>query len=162
MPKKIEVSIKRKALRALTYGLYIASVKSESTYFAAIVRWLSQVSFKPAQIMIALERDGRYYSAAKKEGSFAVNIPGTAQKKLAASLLKGCHVDGKAINGFPFFEGKSGAPYFEECAYYLECEVRHIFAGTDHDIIVAEVIDAKEGNAKIPLTLKDTGWKYGG
>ena len=60
MPTTDEISTKRKALRALTYGLYIASVQSEGKDYAAIITWLSQVSFKPAQIMLSLERTGEF------------------------------------------------------------------------------------------------------
>ena len=97
----------------------------------------------------------------KRKGVFAINIPGASQKKLAASFLKGCHVEGKTINGFPFVEGKSGAPYFEECAYYLECAVRNIFEVSEYDIVVTETTDALVGTESPPLTLKDTGGRYG-
>ena len=146
----------------MSYGVYVVSVKSDGKYAAAIVTWLTQVTFKPQQIMLALEADGRLYAKVEKEMVFAVNIPDSGQKKLAASFLKRCHVEGGTINGFPFFEGKSGAPYFEGCTFYLECKVRHIFELGDHELVIAEVVDSREGEGTIPLTLKDTGWKYGG
>jgi flavin reductase (DIM6/NTAB) family NADH-FMN oxidoreductase RutF len=162
MSTPVEITPKRKALRSLTYGLYIVSVKHEDTYWAAIVTWLSQASFEPSQIMMALRTDGRLFPLIKACGKFAVNLPASDQKERVAKFFKGCTVSDMAINGWPFREGQSGAPLFEHASYYLECELRNIIKGTDHQIVMAEIMEGIEGTGQAALTLSETGWKYGG
>jgi flavin reductase (DIM6/NTAB) family NADH-FMN oxidoreductase RutF len=54
----------------------------------------------------------------------------------------------------------------EGAAAYLECEVRTMVdAGGDHDVVIAEVVNAgvmKPGKAEETLTLLDLGWNYAG
>jgi len=71
-------------------------------------------------------------------------------------------VQGNSINGYTFREGRSDAPVFELVPYYLECRVKEIITGTDHDIIMAEIIDAGGPADQDALDLRTAGWKYGG
>ena len=37
-----------------------------------------------------------------------------------------------------------------------------IIEGADHNIVIAEVIDAGVQSDELPLNLRSTGWSYGG
>ena len=158
----MDTSIRRKALRAFSYGVYIVSAKSKKVYSASIITWLSQASFNPPTIMMALKKDGRIEDYIKESRHFVINIVGQDQKDFAASFLKHCDVQGTTMNGYPFRCGKSGAPIFDLVPYYIECRIKEIVVSTDHDIIIAEIIDAGGQGDQDSLDLRTAGWKYGG
>ncbi len=51
---------------------------------------------------------------------------------------------------------------FTEVPYYLECRVKQWIDGGDHDIIIADVIEAGATEEAGVLDLRSAGWKYGG
>lgn len=158
----MDLTAKRAAMRALSYGVYIVSAFAGGTHTAAIVTWLSQAGLEPPRIMMGLKRAGRIYKEIKTSKKFVINLVGESQRPFAASFLKKCNVDGEKINGFPFRSGVTGAAVFMDVPFYLECEVRDWYEGNDHDIVVAEVVEAGVHHEEKNLDLKQAGWKYGG
>jgi flavin reductase (DIM6/NTAB) family NADH-FMN oxidoreductase RutF len=153
---------KRKSLRNITYGVYVLTVRSDEEYGGATVTWVSQASLKPPQIMIGLKKSSKTAQLVKKAGSFVLNILGESQKSIASAFLKQAKVDGNMINGYSYVAGKSCAPILKDAPSYLECSVEKVIEGTDHDIVVAGLIDAGVHSEENPLVLKSTGWSYGG
>ncbi|MFX7612984.1 flavin reductase family protein, partial [Acinetobacter baumannii] len=67
------------------------------------------------------------------------------------------------LNGHPFEPSPTfGLPLLTELPYWLEAEVRHIYEGGDHSVVVAEVVEAGVRQEAKPLIMWDTGWFYGG
>ena len=67
------------------------------------------------------------------------------------------------INGEPFYEGTTLAPILSNAPAYLECAVRQIVdQGSDHAVVILEVIEAVCRERVKPLTMADTPWEYGG
>ena len=112
----MDLTAKRAAMRALSYGVYIVSAFARDTHTAAIVTWLSQAGLEPPRIMMGLKRDGRIYKEIKVSRKFVINLVGESQKAFAASFLKKCDVDGQKINGYPFRSGVTGAAVFADVA----------------------------------------------
>lgn len=158
----MEISPKRKAMRALSYGVYLVTVKDGDDVSAAIVTWLSQAGMEPTKIMMGLKRDGRIYDQIRNTRKFNVNILGTEQKKMAATFMKKCEISGDSINGFMVSPGENGIPVFDEVPYYLECSVTDWIDQNDHDLILAEITAAGARYEAVPLDLRTAGWKYGG
>ena len=58
--------------------------------------------------------------------------------------------------------GVTGAPILEDAPGYVECRVRDILGGGDHDVVVGEVVEAGVHRDEPMLQLSETGWHYGG
>ena len=84
------------------------------------------------------------------------------KKKIGAAFLKHASVEGNSINGYPFKLGKTCAPILEDVPSYLECKIDELIEGSDHDIVIARVINAGVQSDESPLNLRSTGWRYGG
>ena len=63
---------------------------------------------------------------------------------------------------YTFRVGRTGAPIFEDAIAFFECEVRQVAPAGDHDVVIAEVVEAGVRSDAQPLLLKDTGYTYGG
>jgi flavin reductase (DIM6/NTAB) family NADH-FMN oxidoreductase RutF len=153
---------KRKSLRSLTYGVYVLTAKSEDNHAAATVTWVSQSSMNPPQIMVGLKRSSKTADLVKKAKSFVLNILGESQKDIASAFLKHANVEGDTINGYPFTLGKLSAPILKDAPSFLECEIERLIEGSDHDVVIAKVVNAGIQSDESSLVLKSTGWSYGG
>jgi len=153
---------KRKSLRNITYGVYVLTAKSGEEYAAATITWVSQSSLDPPQIMVGLRKGSKTAAFVLKTNHFVLNILGESQKQIASAFLKHASVDGNSINGFPYFTGETSAPILNDVPSYIECTVDEVINGTDHDVVIARVINAGILSDESPLNLRSTGWSYGG
>ena len=153
---------KRKSLRKITYGVYVLTVKSDDEYAAATVTWVSQSSLDPPQIMIGLRKGSNTAALVLKTNQFALNILGESQKQMASAFLKHANIEGNTINGYLFRIAETRAPILEDAPSFLECKVDEVIEGTDHDVVLARIINAGVQSEEEPLSLRATGWSYGG
>ncbi|UCH10311.1 MAG: flavin reductase [Fidelibacterota bacterium] len=156
--------VHKQVLRRFTYGLYIVAAATESQYAAATVTWLSQVSFDPPLIMLALRNGSRILDMCQKAGACAVHVLAKGQEQIASSFFKPARVEKDALSGFRFHPGsETGAPIFSELPAWCEVKVTKAHPAGDHTLVVAEIVDAGVTHQEIsPLALRDTPWHYGG
>lgn len=154
----------RRALRTLTYGLYVVTSRSGDGFAAATVNFLTQTSFNPPLVVVALKRDSGLQRAVESSRAFAVNVPSSDQKSLAADFFKPVRVEGNALNGHPFKLSRTlSLPVLEECPAWFECQVVEKVDQGDHVIYVGRVVDGElVRQAQRYLVMWDTGWYYGG
>ena len=83
-------------------------------------------------------------------------------KSKSLAFLKHATVNGNTINGYLFHAGKTDAPILKDALSFIECKIDEIIEGTDHDVVIASVINAGIQSEGSPLILRSTGWSYGG
>ena len=155
--------IRTKVLRRIVHGVYVIGVRDGDRSNAFTATWLTQVSFEPLLLAAAIRKDSVSFSMIERSGIFAVSFLASGQKELAQHFLKPAHLGGDKLAGIAHRPGMTGAPILEEAAAYIECRVREIHPAGDHSIVVWEVVEARLARAEAePLTLKETGWHYGG
>ncbi len=155
---------KKKVLRQITYGLYLLSARADNDAAAAAVTWLSQASFTPPLLMVALKADSHLHALVQTSRAFAVSIVPEDQKELGAAFFKASTVQDGRINGYAFENGPStGAPLLLDLPNWIEARVVEEFKRGDHTVFVAEVVNAglRREPGK-PLVLSEAGWSYGG
>jgi flavin reductase (DIM6/NTAB) family NADH-FMN oxidoreductase RutF len=69
---------------------------------------------------------------------------------------------GNKFGDIAFKLSGNGCPILEQALAYFECRVVDKIERGDHTVFVAEVIDAGVQREGQPLTLAETGFKYGG
>lgn len=158
----MDPEIKKKVLRKITHGVYVVGVQHEGKLNAFTATWVSQVSFEPPLVLIAVRKDSLSYQMVEQSKVFVLNLLGAGQKPLAQHFLKPAHLGGDKLEGVRHHLGKTGAPILDEAAGFVECEVRQIHPDGDHAIVIGEVVEAGLLHDVEPLALKETGWVYGG
>jgi flavin reductase (DIM6/NTAB) family NADH-FMN oxidoreductase RutF len=153
---------RKKALRLLTYGIYVVTARDGEHYAAGTITWLSQSSFDPPLVMAAFQKKSSLHRAVSGSGAFAVNIVGAHQQKLATSFFKSARREGNLLNGYRFAPGETGSPILEDAPAWFECRVGDAVRRGDHTIFVAEVVAAGVRREEKPLALADLGLSYGG
>ncbi len=153
---------KKKVLRLITYGLYVATSRDAEHYGSGTVNWLSQSSFAPPLVMAGIQRDSSLHQAISTSRAFAIHIVGKNQKDLATAFFKTARVEGDRLNGYRFEIGITGAPVLLDPPAWFECRVVDEVRRGDHTIFVAEVVAAGIRRDEEPLTLREIGMAYGG
>ncbi len=160
----MDLEQKKRALRTLTYGLHIASAAHGEELAAAAVNWVSQASFTPPLLMIALRVDSNLHRLVADSRKAALNVLAATDKQLAADFFKSLQISDGRLNGHPFHRGTySGAALLDEAWAWLELRVTDIVERGDHSVFVLEVMEAsiREGDRRA-LVMWDTDWYYGG
>lgn len=153
---------KRQALRKIVHGVYVLGVRAAAAANAFTATWVSQVSFEPPLLMAAVRKDSVSFRMIEESKVFTVNFLGSGQKMLAQHFLKPAHLGGDKLAGVAHRAGATGAPILEEAIAFVECRVRQIHPAGDHSIVVGEVVEAGVQKDGEPMSLKETGWQYGG
>jgi len=111
-------------LKTVPYGFYITGVvgaAGEANGFTTC--WVSQVSFEPQQVVVAVRRDQHTHELMEQGGVFSLNFLDTEQEDLARRFAQPPEPGGGTVGGSAYTSGETGAPLFEEAFAHLECRV---------------------------------------
>lgn len=162
------------ALKKISYGFHILTTvkkgeelnqRKEDYYAAGLVSWVSQCSFDPPMICVAVQKTSDLNETIAKSRVFGLNILGKADLPMISPFSKKTAVEPGKLNGFAFEEGKeTGVPVFKSVPVYLECRVKEIVhSEADHVLILGEVVNAEVINPDAePLLEWETEYHYGG
>ena len=159
----MDPAVKKQVLRLFTYGLYAITARDGDTVSAMTANWITQVSFEPPLLALAVQNESNSRRVIEASGAFAVNVYETGQREQAGSLGRKFAKHPEKLNEFPSQPGPAtGSPLLELALGWVECRVRSSTPVGDHTLFVAEVVEAglqREGTA---LTLQEAGFKYAG
>jgi flavin reductase (DIM6/NTAB) family NADH-FMN oxidoreductase RutF len=159
----MDTATKKTVLRMFTYGLYAVTAKHGDEVSMMTVNWIVQSSFEPPMLTLAVEVDSHSCRVIEASGAFAVNIYESGQRELAGQLGKTFAKHPEKHNGLAWKPGPAtGSPLLEAALGWVECKVVNTLPSGDHLLFVAEVVDVGLNREGIPLTLKETGFKYAG
>ena len=160
----LDPQAKKVALRAINYGLYVVTASADGEVAAAGVNWLTQASFEPPLVVVALKTDNDSHRLVEATGAFAVNVLGADQLDIGKAFFRTSTVEGNTINGYAFEPGpETGSPLLTDLPYWFECRVTDSVPRGDHTVFVAETVSAGvRDDSVVPLLLRDTGMNYGG
>jgi len=147
-------------------GLYIVGTRAGERRNGMTLDWAMQVSSDPKLLAISVEQEAFTHELISESRVFTLNIVDREDRAIVRKFTKPVEVDLEAhtLNGFPFHDGRTGAPVLDQALALLECEVRqHLDVGT-HTLFVGEIVFAAFQKAEDtpPLRMEDTRMNYGG
>jgi flavin reductase (DIM6/NTAB) family NADH-FMN oxidoreductase RutF len=158
----MDEAAKKTALRMIAYGLFVMTVKDDKTMTGAAVNWLTQASFSPPLVVLGAKADNPSTAMIDSSGLFCINVLESGQVPLASAFFKHVEPEGNKLGRAEFTPSPNGLPLLKDALAWFECRVREKVAIGDHTIFVGEVIEAGVQREGEPLTLAETGFKYGG
>ena len=151
-------------LKSIPYGFYITGVigaDGEANGFTTC--WVSQVSFEPQQLIVAVRKDQHTHDLMDSGGVFSLNFLDSEQEDLARQFTEPLQHENEAVGGHGYATGKlTGAPLFDEAFAHLECRVAGKMEAGDHTVFLGEVVAANLKRPADILTDLDTPMNYGG
>ncbi len=147
--------MEREVMFQLSYGLYAIGVMDEERPAGCIVNTVIQITSENPSIAVSLNKDNYTTSLLEKNKLFAVSILSEeVDSKVIGNLGFTCGKDTDKFADIPH-ELMGGVPIVKEGATgYLLCEVKSVTENGTHDVIIAQVLDAKFGSPGEPMTYK--------
>ncbi len=159
----MEEQIRSEVLKTIPYGFYITGVVgTDGEVNGFTTCWVSQVSFDPQQVIVAVGKDQHTHDLIEQGGVFSLNYLDTEQEGLARKFTEPlAHEDG-TVGGSAYTTGETGAPLFDEAFAHIECRVASKMETGDHTVYLGDVVAAALDRPADILTDLDTPMEYGG
>jgi flavorubredoxin/flavin reductase (DIM6/NTAB) family NADH-FMN oxidoreductase RutF len=134
-----------KALGRLSGGLYVVTARQEERASAMVASWVSQASFDPPGITVAVAKDRAIEALMQVGDRFVLNIlREDNHQPLLRHFLKRFPPGADRFAGVATLDGvAAGGPVLGDALAFLGCRVQQRMEGPDHWIIYAEV---EQGN----------------
>ena len=158
----LDLDAKKTLLRKIPHGLFICGVAEASDVNGFTASWVTQGSFNPPLVIMAVRSDGSSHGIIERTRKFSLNVLRSDQKDLAAVFFKPQKALGGRFESAKYHFGDYGLPILEDSVGAIECEVLGDLQLGDHSIFAGEVKTAYLYNDEEALNLSSTGWSYGG
>ncbi len=158
--------LRRRVLWTMPSGLYVVGSRRDDRRNLMTLNWATQVSFDPKLVGISVEKTAVTHELISASGVFSLCTVDREDRAIVRKFTKPVEVDLAAgtLNGFPFHDGRTGAPILDQAAAWLDCEVRQSVDCGDHIFFVGEVVDCgfQKAEDSPVLRMEDTRMNYGG
>ena len=156
--------IKEALLRRLPHPLVVCGCVDEAGEATAFtLAWITQTSFDPPVVAIAVRRNSSSNQFIRSSNVFSINFLGVSQADIAEHFMQPRSDSAGKLEAHSFSRGVTGSPILDESQGAFECNVIHIMEHGDHDVGGGEVI-ATIGREDMEeqFLLSHTSWQYGG
>jgi flavin reductase (DIM6/NTAB) family NADH-FMN oxidoreductase RutF len=136
------MNVIQRALLKLINPIAVVTARFDGKTGGFIASWITQASFVPPLVMIAVNPLHYTYELIVGSNAFAVNVLRTDQAELVD--LFGKNSSGK-VDKFaraPWKIGRTGSPILKDCLAFIDCTVLWCREAGDHVIIVGSIADA--------------------
>ena len=142
-------------LKHLTHGVYVVGVAEGEQTNAFTAAWVMQVSFAPVLLAISINPEHYSYQLLKKGKVCSVNVLSQQQMSMAMHFGQSGIKDKMAVGTWA--AALTGAPVLQEGLAYFDCKVSHEVSAGDHQLVICEVLEARQLNVGVAMLYNDTG-----
>lgn len=129
-----------KAIGRISSGIYLITAKKAEIKGAMLASWVSQASFDPPGITIAVAKDRAIESLMQVGDTFVLNIlPEGNYQGLMKHFLKRFPPGADRFAGINTQTASNGSPILTDALAYLECKVDSRMECSDHWIVYSQI-----------------------
>jgi flavin reductase (DIM6/NTAB) family NADH-FMN oxidoreductase RutF len=108
-----------------------------------IASWITQVSFVPPLVMVAMNPMHYTYHLVTNSNGFAINILRADQAELVDLFGKNSGGKVDKFSNTLYELGKTGSPIIKDCLAFVDCSVMWSKKAGDHVAVVGNIVDAE-------------------
>ena len=139
----------RGAMRLFPTGVTVVTSGREEHTEGMTANALISVSLDPLLFLVSVHKDARLNPRIREEGYFAVNILADDQEGLSRLFASPERSSGlQAIHSLGGGYGSTGAPLAAGALAVIECELKEMYAGGDHDLFLGRVVAVRMGDTR--------------
>ncbi len=126
---------------AISNAVFIVTVRDGDIINGMTAAWVTQVSFKPPMVGVAIAETRYTYELIRKSGFFCVNALPKDSIEIAKrfGLKSGRKTD--KFQGVEYISAIKGSPVVKEAFAYAECSLSGVCKTGDHDFMFGVVED---------------------
>ncbi|MBI3861066.1 MAG: flavin reductase family protein [Planctomycetia bacterium] len=140
--------VQRKVFGKWATGVTVVTTDGPAGKGGLTANAVASLSLDPPLVLVAVAKSAGSYSEIKQNGCYAINILAQAHEDVSKRFAT---PGPKDFSGFPWKTDVTGAPILEGALGYVDCKVREILPGGDHDIFVGEIVGGEAGGEDPPL-----------
>ncbi len=151
-------------MKLISTGVYVIGVRDGERRNAFTASWVTQISFDPILLAIAVNPRNYSYEMLEASGVCTVNVLADTQGGIAGHFGNSFRSVPDKMAGYRWRAGVTGAPILADGLAYFECELTHWdVTGSDpdhpssHRLAICRVIEGKELNTGTPMLYAQTG-----
>ena len=137
----------------MTYGIYVLTTCHRDTINGMIASWVSQISYDPPKVMVAVHPNRFTHQLISKSRAFALHLLRQDQQELI-KRFKLPETERK-FDAISWHRGKDGCPILEDCLAYMECKVTEAYSPGNHTLFIGEILDGKRFADDHPMSTLD-------
>ena len=141
------------ALGRMIYGIYVLTSHHEEIINGMIASWVTQVSYEPPLILVAVYPNRYSHQLIEKSKCFALHIVARTHSELLTSMKGPTAAD--KFQRLDWKPGKTGCPILGDSLAWLECKVVDQYQPGNHTLFVGQVVDAQARSTASPLCTLD-------
>jgi flavin reductase (DIM6/NTAB) family NADH-FMN oxidoreductase RutF len=148
----------RRVLGRFATGVTIVTTSQGSRRAGITVNAFTSVSLDPPLVLVCVERRSYVHDLIASSRAFAVNVLTAEQADVSRCFAAKSEAKLTRFCGVTTHDEVTGAPVFDRCASFVDCQLEAIYPGGDHSIFVGRVVAL--GGDDVPPLLYYRG-KYG-
>lgn len=142
-------------LENLETPVVIVGVKSAGVQNGMTAAWITQVSYEPCLVAVAIAPLRYTHSLIKASQAFALSILKRGQEDIARDLGHRSGAAGPKLDKLPLISRVTGSPILADAGAYIDCRLLEARKTGDHTLIIGEVVDqgVLAGGPYLPFTM---------
>lgn len=140
----VDVDVFRRTVGHFASGVTVVTTTAAGVDHAMTASAFTSLSLEPVLVLVCVDKEARFRDAVLESGSWGVSVLAAGQRRAAEWFaMKGRPLIGQ-LDRFPHHRGTTGAALLDDAVAWLECRTTAVHDGGDHDIVVGEVLAARE------------------
>ena len=140
MPANFDQRSFRNACGMFATGVTVVTAGRPPAFHGMTANAFSSLSLDPPLVLICVDKKTHMLEVLQETPAFTVNILGVQQEALSTYFASSDRVYGpEEFKDLKYSIGETGAPRLDDAICYMDCVVRDIAIGGDHDIYIGEV-----------------------
>jgi flavin reductase (DIM6/NTAB) family NADH-FMN oxidoreductase RutF len=141
----------RTVMSRFATGVTVVTTRAGEEVHGLTVNAFCSVSLDPPLVLVCIDKQARAHAVLDKSGNFAVNLLAADQEAIARRFAASRLTAEERFKGISHHRQATGAPIFEHCMGFLDCEIVAAYPGGDHTIFVGKVLALEEKDRRDPL-----------
>ena len=138
----------RRILGKFATGVTVASTKVGDETWGMTANAVTSLSLDPPLVILCIQKDGHSRDKFEQGGCFALNILSAHQQEISDRFaFKGP----KDFSDLETTTAETGAPILKGTLGWVDCKLKEILPGGDHDIFIGEIVAAGAPDEGSPL-----------
>jgi len=147
-----------RAFGQMTNGLYVLTARHGEKINGMIASWVTQVSYEPPLIMVAVHPNRYSHELIESSKSFALHVLSHTQQEMIDRMM-GSDPAAK-FSGIDWEPGRTGCPVLKDCLAWFECNVLRQLQPGNHALFIGQVVHAGVVSSGRPLCTFDCEGMY--
>lgn len=148
------------ALGIMVHGIYVLTTAYRDEVNGMIASWVTQISFDPPLVAVAVHPDRYSHRLIEKSKAFALHAISKDRKDLL-KIFKGPDPAAKFVS-LRWSKGKTGSPLLTDCLAFVDCRVKMTLSPGNHTVFIGEIVDGGIVSRGVPLSTLDYEGVYTG